>query len=80
MGMAKICERVFSSAHSTAVRIISAPLSILFDIIIGIGWNLVYTCPKQKMGTKGQPFCIAIFTKPFLDLMKATYQKTVLGH
>jgi hypothetical protein len=33
---------------------------------------LIVTCPKQKTGTKGHPDCIAILTKPFLDLRKAT--------
>jgi hypothetical protein len=33
-------------------------------------WRATY--PKQKTGTKGEPFCIAILTKPFIDLMKAT--------
>jgi hypothetical protein len=32
------------------------------------------TCPKQKMGTKGEYVSIAILTKPFLDLRKTTCQ------
>jgi hypothetical protein len=32
------------------------------------------TCPKAKTGTTGQPISIAILTKPFLDLRKATCQ------